>query len=116
MENHDKKRARKLAETLAACREHLGSEIPTQTIEVFLRVCSEPGITMTRLADVVGISQSSVSRNVAMLSKHFKPGKAGLDCVEAREDLHERRRKVVNPTAHGTAVLKKLMKQIEGRS
>jgi hypothetical protein len=44
--------------------------VPTQTAECLLRVAVNPGITMQKLSDETGLSQSSISRNVGMLSKY----------------------------------------------
>lgn len=80
------------------------SEMPTQMAACFIAVALRPGITMKELADEVGLAQSSVSRNVAMLSKQFRPGKPGHDLVEAMEDPAERRRKIVRLSFKGRKV------------
>ncbi len=76
-------------------------DMPTQQVQAFLAVALRPGLTMADLADTVGMSQSSCSRNIAALSKWHRLGDPGLDLVEAIEDPHERRRKIMFLTPKG---------------
>jgi DNA-binding MarR family transcriptional regulator len=47
-----------------------------QTILTFLYVMDTPGAPMGPLAECIGYSQASTSRNVAALSVHHRLGKA----------------------------------------
>lgn len=76
-------------------------EMPIQMAVVFLNIASDEGLNMTELYKRSGISQSSVSRNVAALSKWHRLNKAGHDLVVTKEDPNERRRKVVFLTNKG---------------
>lgn len=87
-------------------------DMPAQQIQVFLTVALRPGITMENLGRDVGISQSSVSRNVAALSKHHRLGKAGADYVEATEDPTERRRKIIFLTPRGRQIMRKALEAL----
>ena len=90
-------------------------EIQAQTIAVFLEVARQPeGIKMQELAEKVGISQSSVSRNVAALSHMHRVGRPGYDLVVAFEDPAERRRKIVRLTPKGKRVAKELERVLDG--
>jgi DNA-binding MarR family transcriptional regulator len=87
--------------------------IPSQTAETLLVVAMRPGITMQQLSDATGLVQSSVSRNVAMLSKYHRLGKPGYDLVEAVDDPRERRRKIVYLTPNGRKLVNQVMKAID---
>lgn len=76
-----------------------------------LIVALEPGITMKRMAEKLGLSQSSTSRNVSALSKTHRYGKPGYDLITAKEDPTERRRKIVTLTAKGERVMHTKLKR-----
>jgi len=80
------------------------ADIQSQTIAVFLYVGineGEEGVPMTTIAKDLNMAQSSVSRNVSLLSKWSWSRKEGLNFVEALEDPMERRRKLVKLTNRG---------------
>lgn len=79
-------------------------EMQLQTVATFMSVAVQPGITMKELADRLGISQASCSRNVAALSKWHRMSRPGHDLVEAVEDPAERRRKIVHLTPKGKRI------------
>lgn len=56
----------------------------------------------------LGISKSSVSRNVAALSQLHRLGRPGHNLVEAYEDPEDRRNKRVRLTSKGRAVALRL--------
>lgn len=91
----------------------LDPEMPLQTAATFLTIALEEGITMKRLGEKLGISQSSCSRNVAVLSKHHRLNKPGHDLVYAAEDPVERRRKIVCLTAKGKRILESIVNILE---
>jgi DNA-binding MarR family transcriptional regulator len=97
---------------LKALRE-IDSYIPTQTAECLLVVAAHPGITMQKLSEETGLAQSSCSRNVAMLSKYHRLGKAGYDLVEAVDDPNERRRKIVFLTKNGQKAVIEALRKID---
>jgi len=80
-----------------------------QTMETFLVVAMKPGLTMQEIAEATGLAQSSCSRNVALLSKWHRLGKAGADLVVTYEDPTERRRKIVFLNEKGIAKAKKII-------
>ncbi|MFG1488107.1 MarR family transcriptional regulator [Oceanospirillum sp. HFRX-1_2] len=92
---------------------HIGPDMPIQTAATFLSVANEEGITMKRLSEKLGISQSSVSRNVAALSKTHRLNKPGYDLLYAMEDPTERRRKIVRLTPKGRLLADKIAQCIE---
>jgi DNA-binding MarR family transcriptional regulator len=85
-------------------------ELPGQAMHCFLTVIREPGITQKDLMSRTGMSQASVSRNVAALSKWHRLNKPGMDWVVSREDPVERRRKIVEPTDKGREVFDRLLR------
>lgn len=103
----NKKALAKVVKCLEEFRK-IDPQMPPQTAQVFLWVCIQDGITMKDLAERVGISQSSTSRNVAALSKEHRYGKPGYDLVAATEDPMERRRKIVKLTPKGRRIAQAL--------
>jgi DNA-binding MarR family transcriptional regulator len=91
-----------LANAFTALRD-LDQEMQAQTALTFLHIaCAAPNdISMRELKGRLGISGSSISRNVAALSKHHRLGKAGHDLVESYEDSMDRRNKLVRLTPKG---------------
>ena len=89
-------------------------DMPAQQIQTFLCVALRPGITMEDLGQDVGISQASVSRNIASLGKWHRLGKPGADYVEAIEDPRERRRKIIYLTHKGRKVMEKALEALKG--
>lgn len=86
----------------------LDAEMPAQTISTFLAVVEEPGIPIPKLAEKLGLSQSSSSRNVAALSKWQKFNVPGHDLVEAEPNPEDRRFKIVKLTRKGERLAEKL--------
>lgn len=82
----------------------LDAEMQAQTMLIFVKVASSPGITMRDLEKWTDLASSSISRNVAALSKHHRMNKPGHDLVVARESPEDRRIKQVFLTAKGKAV------------
>ena len=83
-------------------------DIQSQTMAIFFYVAihshgkfAETGVPMTAIADDLDIAQSSVSRNISILSKWKWSRKEGLNFVETKEDPMERRRKLVRLTNRG---------------
>jgi len=84
-------------------------EMQAHTINIFLMVCMNPGITMKDLGNQLGLSQATMSRNIAALGKVHRLNRPGYDLVQAEEDPVERRRKIVNLTAKGKRVQESLL-------
>lgn len=90
-------------------------EMQMQAAAVFLAVASrDDAITMTELREAVGISQSSVSRNVAALGQINRLHGPGFNLLEAREDPEERRRKIVALTPKGRTLARALAQALNG--
>lgn len=86
----------------------LGPQSPVQHMQVFCEVARKPGITQEDLRERVGISQSSVSRALAGLSKTDRHSKPGLNLIVAKENPYDRRCKVIHLTHRGKLVARSL--------
>jgi hypothetical protein len=79
--------------------------IEAQTIVTFLMVASHEGRTQQQIAELVGTTQSSVSRNLAALAQY---GDVALDLVTIRENPENRRQKEVRLTPKGRMVIQQI--------
>ena len=84
-------------------------DIHPQAALCFLYVAYHGEIYQTELADILEISQASVSRNVALLSRWNRYRESGPDLLENYEDQFERRRKLVRLTVKGKALAKQII-------
>ena len=85
------------------------AEMQAQSMAVLLKVAKHPvPIKMGEIAEELGLSQSTVSRNVAYLGDWNRRKEAGHKLLEAYEDPAERRRKLVRLTAKGRRFVKSL--------
>lgn len=85
-------------------------EMPIQMLKTYALVAlshPEP-VTMTELGAALGLAQSSISRNVAALSDWNRHHVVGHDLITAKENLMDRRQKLVTLTIKG----QKLREQI----
>ena len=81
-----------------------GELMPLQTAHTFLCVLQRPGMTMAELGKLVGLSQSSISRNVASLGEWHRLGKPGYKLVETVQDRDDPRKLRVYPSAKGRTI------------
>jgi DNA-binding MarR family transcriptional regulator len=89
------------------------AEIQAQSMAVLLKVAKHPvPIKMAEIAEELGLSQSTVSRNVAYLGDWNRHKTKGHQMVEAFEDPMERRRKLVRLTAKGKRFIAELTETI----
>jgi DNA-binding MarR family transcriptional regulator len=85
----------------------IDAEMQAQSIAVLLKVAKHPvPIKMSEIATELGLSQSTVSRNVAFLGDWNRRKEEGHKLLEAFEDPMERRRKLVRLTSKGKRFLK----------
>ena len=85
-----------------------------QSIAVLLKVAKHPvPIRMADIAAELGLSQSTISRNVAYLGDWSRHKTEGHKLLEAYEDPMERRRKLVRLTNKGTRFVKSLTEIIQ---
>lgn len=88
-------------------------DMPVQRMVLFLLIAGKPGITYKELTDAAGVTNSTVSRNVAALGKLDRHGKPGHDLVETAPDPREPRRNLLRLTPKGARVAKTLIALIE---
>lgn len=79
-------------------------ELPMQIALIFLLIARKPGTNLKDIVQLTGLGKSSVSRNVALLSVEF-----GKGLVTYREDLADRRNKVIHLTPEGERVVASLL-------
>jgi|TARA_S200000501_G_C20400691_1_gene559088 DNA-binding MarR family transcriptional regulator len=91
---------------------HFYPEMQAQTMCIFLQIARvyPKELPMTELSNLVGITQASCSRNVALLSSWTRYRTKGPGLIVASEDPFERRAKLVKLTQRGH----KLYKEIGG--
>lgn len=74
--------------------------MPIQTAHIFLLVARYPNMRASKLIDITGLSQASVSRNIAALSKINRHGTPGMNLIKQTTDL-------LDPRAHRLKLTKK---------
>lgn len=84
--------------------------IPAQTITVFLTVAVTKGhtISMGDLGERLDMAQSSVSRNVQLLSKLNRHKEPGMDLVQWEIDPQDYRRRIVSLTKKGRVIAERM--------
>lgn len=84
-------------------------EMPLQQLHCLLVIAGAgEGLSLTELAQKVGIGLATASRYVAALGKQNRHREEGLLLVEAFEDPMERRKKIIRLTKKGRAAIEKL--------
>ncbi len=87
----------------------IDAEMQAQSMAILLKIAKHPvPLKMAEIAEELGLSQSTVSRNVGYLGKLNRHKEQGHQLVEALEDPMERRRKLVRLTAKGKRFIKSL--------
>lgn len=93
---------------------NLDPEMQAQTITIFLHVVAQPGIAMRELEKLTGLPSSSISRNVAAMTKVHRRGRLGLDILVSKESPEDRRSKLVFMTPKGHRIAKRLVEILGG--
>ena len=85
----------------------------TATPLLFSSSLKEPeGMSLTDIAQKVGIGLATASRYIASLGKQNRHREEGLLLVESFEDPMERRKKIIRLTSKGRAVINKLVGEL----
>lgn len=88
-------------------------EMPLQQLHCLLIIAKEPdGMSLTDIAQKVGIGLATASRYIAALGKQNRHHEEGLLFVESFEDPMERRKKIIRLTAKGKAAINKLIGEL----
>ena len=95
-----------LRRVIRAIRElrELYPDIPAATIEVFLLVAANAGLSSKELQQRARTSQSSISRHLTMLTDHSWNGKTGIGLIDLIEDPRDRRTKRAFLNSKGVSV------------
>lgn len=89
------------------------SEMPLQQLHCLLVIAqADEGLSLTEIAQKVGIGLATASRYVAALGKQNRHREEGLLLVESFEDPMERRKKIIRLTTKGKAALNKLIGEL----
>ena len=83
-------------------------ELPMHSALILLLIAQKPGINLKELVQATGLVKSSVSRNVAALSKEY----GGKGLITMTEDPMDRRNKVVKLTLEGERMVRSLLHYI----
>ena len=91
--------------------------LSAHTVNIFVMVAIQPGVTMKELGIRLGVSQAAMSRNVAQMGDAYADSKGikhqGYGLLKAVEDPEERRRKIVHLTPLGQRVRDSLVHILE---
>lgn len=87
---------------------NLDPDMPIQYATSFLYICRYEGLSIKELMDLIGLVQSSTSRNVAALAEWQKFEKPGLGLITTVEDPKDRRKKIIELSSKGKEVIGKL--------
>lgn len=88
----------------------LEPEMPLQQLHCLLVIAqSEEGLSLTDIAQKVGIGLATASRYIAALGKQNRHREEGLLLIESFEDPMERRKKVIRLTKKGKITVEKLV-------
>ena len=89
------------------------SEMPLQQLHCLLVIAQvEDGLSLTEIAQQVGIGLATASRYVSALGKQNRHREEGLLLVESFEDPMERRKKIIRLTSKGKAALNKIIGEL----
>lgn len=87
---------------------NLDPDMPIQYATSFLYICRYEGLSIKELMDLIGLVQSSTSRNVAALAEWQKFEKPGLGLINTTEDPKDRRKKTIELSQKGKELVTKL--------
>lgn len=93
---------------------NLDTEMQIQLVAMLVIVAQRPGVYQRDMDALVGVSQSSVSRNVHALSRYRRDGSPGFGLVEQRADPRDVRSQRLFLTVAGVAFVTQLIDQSTG--
>ena len=105
------KRARgviNVMEEVRALAPHCG----TNTVIAFLTVAMEPGVTVGRVQQAIGLPPTATARAVGVLLRRAR-GQEGLNLIEQRPDPFDGRVKHLHLTARGERLWSNISKHLE---
>lgn len=102
------KRIEEVMATLETLRS-LDADMPIAQAMSLLVIAKKEGLSLKELAAEIGVGMASASRYVAAFGKPNASGKKGLGLVTATEDPLERRKKIIQLTGRGKAVVNRII-------
>lgn len=98
--------------TLELVYKFMDSEAAMHTLDVFITVADahrrNEDIELRDVQKATGLSNSAAHRNLQMLSEIYRAGRPGYGLIEARVDVHDRRRRYWHLTRKGEQFAKEL--------
>jgi DNA-binding MarR family transcriptional regulator len=91
-------------------------EMPAQTLHTLLFVSAMEPVPMRKLADLVGITPSSISRTCDRLGRRGAGLRPGLGLTVDQPDPNDERISIVSLTPRGREFVHHLLQIIDGRS
>jgi len=92
----------------------IDASMPTQTFATLLAIALEEGQSINQIGTRIGISQSSASRNVSVLSDWDWKKKVGLKLVEYQQDRMNLSVKSIHLTKQGKQLVEHLIFIMKG--
>lgn len=83
-------------------------EVPGQLVSIFYYIASHNPCHSQAIAEDLGISQNSVSRNTDWLSTHHRLGKPGLGLIHKKVDPSDTRMRICTLTTKGENFVKRI--------
>jgi len=96
-----------IGQVIDTVRKDVDPRLEAQTLDMLIRIASQPGASQTVLSEQVGITGAAISRSVEKLVK--------LGLVTRYEDPQDRRTKRSNLTAKGERVIGNIDKVVQKR-
>lgn len=90
------------------------SDMPMQMAHTLLAIAARPGVTMGELIVRLRISQTSVSRNIQMLSDGDSKGAQGMGLVSVRINPNDYRARELHLSTEGRAFLNRMLCAADG--
>jgi len=110
---------RRMSRIVSVIRELVEPDLPLQQLALLLLIAEagEEGITMPEAAVKLNMGQTSVSKNAKALSRYAEDRGGtlvikGLELIEARPDLLERRRLRMSITPKGVQLLDRVVEEV----
>lgn len=103
---------RRMTSALGVFREKK-SDASLATLQVFLVVAENPGISSRDIMARAGVTQSAVSRHMSILGEQSWTGGEGMGLITSREDPQDRRVKVSSLTPKGIRFAERIIAALD---
>lgn len=103
---------RQLSHVIGSFRE-TSADIPAATLQAFLIVAANPGISSKEVMQRANVTQSAVSRHLATLGEFSWKGGEGLNLITTIEDPKDRRAKISFLNERGRQLAMKFLRTMD---